>query len=247
MKASTLFVTCLADTFYPGAAEALRRVMGKLGFDMACPLDQTCCGQPFFNAGYFDRARKVATRFLRAFEKTQGPIVAPSSSCAAMVREHYPALFEAQPELHARALAIGKRTFEFSEFLVNELRVDLSRYGARFEGSVTFHYSCHYRALGVTTEPIDLIKQIGGLEYIPLENLESCCGFGGTFSLNFPHVSREMVADKVRAIKDTGAEGLIFADPGCALNITGYAHRIGVPLKAIHLAELIDRALGGNQ
>ena len=240
---ATLFVTCLADTFYPEAARAAARVLEKLGFSLACPREQTCCGQPMFNAGYFDQARGVARHFMKVFGKRPGPIIAPSSSCAAMVREHYPRLFQDEPDSLEQARALGARTFEFSEFLFKQLGVDLKKHDAAFEASVTFHYSCHFRAIGVGDEPIDLIRQISGIEYRPLEQMDQCCGFGGTFSLNFPHVSKGMVTEKVRCIEKTGADWLIFSDPGCAMNITGYANRIGRPMKAMHLAELILKAL----
>jgi L-lactate dehydrogenase complex protein LldE len=242
---ANLFVTCLADTFYPGAAGAAARVLERLGWRVACPGDQICCGQPMFNAGYFDQARKVARHFLKVFSKMPGPVIAPSSSCTAMVRQHFPRLFADEPEHLETARALGERTFEFSEFLARQLAVDLGKLGTTLEASVTFHYSCHFRALGIRDEPIDLIQQIPGIDYVPLKNMEQCCGFGGTFSLNFPHVSREMVAEKVRAVRETGAEWLIFSDPGCAMNILGYANREGRPLRAMHLAELILKASGG--
>jgi L-lactate dehydrogenase complex protein LldE len=191
-----------------------------------------------FNAGYFDQAKSVARHFLDVFSRTEGPIIAPSSSCAAMVRLHYPRLVGDDDRLEA----VASRTFEFSEYLVKHLDADLD---AAFKGSVTFHRSCHFRSLGMEKEPIDLIQRIKDIEYIPLEKMEQCCGFGGTFSLNFPHVSQKMAAEKVACIRRTGAEWLVFADPGCAMNILGYAHRTGAPLKAMHLAELLDRAMGG--
>lgn len=245
MKA-TLFVTCLADTFYPEVPRAVMRVLERLGYGVACPMDQTCCGQPMFNAGYQEQARSVAAHFIEVFDGADDPIIAPSSSCAAMVREHYPKLFENDSNMREKAERVGMRTFEFCEFLVKEAKTDLAKMGARFEGSVTYHHSCHFRALGLVDEPIRLIEQIQGLTYIPLPKIEQCCGFGGTFSLSFPHVSREMVADKVRCIRETSADWFIYADPGCAMNITGSAHREGEPIRAMHIAELIERSLDGG-
>jgi len=241
----SLFVTCLGDTFYPKSVRSALNVFEKLGLKVNCPLEQTCCGQPMFNAGYFNEARDVARTFINLFSETEGPIVSPSSSCAAMVRKHYPNLFRDDSNLLAKAIKVGERTFEFSEFLVKKLDVDLGNYSARFCDSVTFHRSCHFRALDVFDEPVDLIRQIDGVEYIPLTNLEQCCGFGGTFSVNFPHLSSMMAGDKVRAVKETGANKLIFADAGCAMNITGCANRMGTPIEAMHIAELIDEAIGG--
>jgi L-lactate dehydrogenase complex protein LldE len=242
----TLFVTCLGDTFYPGAVRSALNVLRRLGFKVAVPHDQTCCGQPMFNAGYFDQARVVARRFLDVFVTTAGPIVTPSSSCAAMIREHYPRLFRDDPGNLERARSVGSRTYEFSQFLVQRIGVNLAALGARFEGSATFHRSCHFRPLGVVDEPVDLIRQIDGLDYRPLERMEQCCGFGGTFAVNFPHVSERMTEDKLACIERTGADRLIFADAGCAMNLTGYASRVGRPLEAMHIAELIDRSLGGG-
>jgi L-lactate dehydrogenase complex protein LldE len=244
---ASVFVTCLGDTFYPHAVRAAVKVLERMGVTVACPPGQTCCGQPMFNAGYFDQALSVARRFVKVFQDTQGFIVTPSSSCAAMVRHFYPRLFREDAEGLKAAQAVGERTFEFCEFLVKHLKVDLTGRGARFEDSVTFHYSCHFRPLGIKEEPINLIRQIAGLEYFPLKKIDNCCGFGGTFSLNFPHVSGAMAADKVQCIKETGADWLVFADAGCAMNITGYANRAGTPVKAMHIAELIEKALGGGR
>jgi len=241
-----LFVTCLGDTFYPGAVRAAVRVLERSGMEVRCPPDQTCCGQPMFNAGYFDRSAGVARRFLKVFGDTEDPIIAPSSSCAAMVRVHYPRLFRDDPKALEVARCIGERTYEFCEFLVNHLEVNLAEMGARFEESVTYHHSCHFRGLASGNDPVDLIEQIPDIRYIPLKEMDTCCGFGGTFSLNLPHVSGNMTARKLQCILDTGADWLVFADPGCALNITGYAHRIGKPVKAMHIAELIHKALGGS-
>jgi len=242
---TALFVTCLGDTFYPDAVEATVDVLSRLGCSVDCPPGQTCCGQPMFNAGYFDQARSVARHFVKVFAETTGPIIAPSSSCAAMVRNHFPRLFRDSADELALAEAVGERTFEFCEYLVKHLDVDLAAMGARFDGSVTFHCSCHFRELGLWDEPVDLIGRIPGLRYVPLENIDHCCGFGGTFSVNFPHVSGRMAADKVRAVEATGADWLVFADPGCAMNLTGFANRQGRPLRAMHVAELVRRSLGG--
>jgi L-lactate dehydrogenase complex protein LldE len=198
-----------------------------------------------FNAGHFDLALTVARHFIKVFRETSGPIITPSSSCAAMIREHYPRLFNDSPGELDEAKGIAARTYEFCEFLVKVHGLDLVKYKARWNGSVTYHHSCHFRALGLKDEPVGLIRQISGVHYLPLPQMESCCGFGGTFSLKFPHVSKEMVAQKLKCVLDTQAEWLIYADAGCAMNITGYAHRIGKPIKAMHIAELIDKALGG--
>ncbi|MBD3334388.1 MAG: Fe-S oxidoreductase [Candidatus Eisenbacteria bacterium] len=239
----TLFVTCLGDTFYPGAVAAARRVLERAGWRVRCPRDQTCCGQPMFNAGYREPARQTARHFLDVFRATDGPIVAPSSSCAAMVRRHYPQLFADEPETLEAALETGRRTYELSEFLVRVANLDLPALGARFAQSVTFHRSCHFRGLEREEDPVELIRRIPGIDYRPLSRIEECCGFGGTFSLNFPQISRAMAAEKVRCIRATGADWLITADAGCGMNITGYARREGIPIRMMHMAELLDAAL----
>lgn len=244
MKA-TLFVTCLADTFYPSAARSVVNVLRRLGVEMSWPEDQTCCGQPMYNAGYFDQTRSVARRFIDVFSKTTGPVIAPSSSCAGMIRNQYSKLFEADPEYLDLARELAERTYEFSEFLVKKLQVNLADIDAKFDDSVTYHYSCHFRSLDIVDEPVQLIGQIAGIDYRPIERQGQCCGFGGTFSINFPEISEAIVRDKVECIHRTEANWLIFSDAGCAMNITGYANRAGGAIKAMHLAELIDRSLGG--
>jgi L-lactate dehydrogenase complex protein LldE len=197
-----------------------------------------------FNAGYFCQSREVARYFLKVFGDTDALIVAPSSSCAAMVRTHYLKLFEDEPVWLEKARQVSSRTYEFCEFLVKKLNVDLAKFNVRFDDSVTFHRSCHYRELNITDEPVSLIRQISGIKYIPLENIEQCCGFGGTFSVKFPHISETMVREKLESIRRTNARWLIFGDAGCAMNITGYANRIGQPIRAMHIAELIDKSMG---
>lgn len=240
-----LFVTCLADTFYPDAAQATVNVLEKLGYTIKYPAKQTCCGQPMYNAGYFDQSRKVARHTVKTFLDSDKPIIVPSSSCAAMIRHHYLELFKDDPDWLEKAKQVSKRTFEFCEFLVKELKVDLSGLNMRFTDSVTFHRSCHYRSLDMADEPISLIQQIPNIDYRPLRNIDQCCGFGGTFSVKFPHVSEHMVEEKCQAIYETEADWLIFGDAGCIMNIAGYANRIGRPINAMHVAELLDKSIKG--
>ena len=240
-----LFIPCYVDQFFPDAARAAMTFLQKQGLDVCYPLEQTCCGQPMYNAGYFDQSKKVARHFIQVFGDSDNLIIAPSSSCAAMVRQHYLELFKDEPDVLEKAKQVASRTYEFCEFLVNEIQVDLSEFDLKFDESVTFHRSCHYRSLDITDEPVSLIKQIPGINYIPLENIEQCCGFGGTFSVKFPHISGHMVEDKFRAIEQSGADWMVFGDAGCAMNITGYANRVGKPIKAMHIAELLDISMKG--
>jgi len=233
-----LFATCLAEQFAPGVLEKMVELLEWLGVQVFFPSNQTCCGQPFFNSGFQTEARKLARRWLRVFGPTEGYIVSPSGSCVDMVRHHYAELFpEGSPD---RVLAheVGARTFEFSEFLVNQLKV--TDVGARFPHKVTYHASCHLlRGLGVRDEPKQLLRAVDGLELVPLTGEDVCCGFGGVFSVIYPEVSRMMMEDKVRNIQATGAEVVVACDTGCLMNIGGGLRRAGSPVKALHLVEVL--------
>lgn len=233
-----LFITCLGDQFYTPVLQDMVRLLERLGVTCEFPEAQTCCGQPHFNSGFADEARAMALRWLRAFGESDAPIVAPSGSCVDMVRHHYPDLFpEGTPE-HARARAAAARTFEFSEFLVRQL--DVVDVGASFPHKVTYHASCHYlRGLGLRTEARQLLGAVRGLELVPLEGEETCCGFGGVFSVVFPAVSRAMLDDKVRRIVATGAEAVVACDPGCLMNIGGGLRKAGAPVRAMHLIQVL--------
>ena len=235
MKVS-LFITCLTDTFYPHAGQAVVDVLRRCGCEVEFPRGQTCCGQPMFNNGYHREAADLARRMIDLFDDAEH-IVTPSGSCCAMVREHYPRLLPGD----ARCEAFVNRTYEFVEFLHKVLKVDLRAMGCRGHGSATYHYSCHLRGLGMTDEAVQLLKQIEGLEYRALERMDQCCGFGGTFAVKFPQVSGAMVEDKVACLRATGAEVLVCNDGGCAMNISGALHRAGVDMRVMHIAELISQ------
>jgi L-lactate dehydrogenase complex protein LldE len=238
-----LFITCLTDQFYPRAGIAAVRVLGHLGHEVVFPADQTCCGQPMFNTGFHGDARRLAERMIRIFAPFE-TVVTPSGSCAAMIREQYPHLFEGNRVLEAAGRALAARTYEFVEFLVKVLRVDLRPLGARWPGRAAYHYSCHLRGLGMTDEPLMLLRQVAGLEATPLERSEQCCGFGGTFAVKFPLISGQMVADKVSAIAASGARTLVCGDAGCAMNIEGACRRAGRPVRIVSPAEIIAEGLG---
>jgi len=233
----SLFIPCMADTLVPEVGEATARVLGRLGLRLDYPQSQTCCGQPAFNAGAWEDARRVGRQFLRAFAESE-VIVAPSGSCVSMVRNHYPRLFADHPAELAAARAIGERTFELTEFLVRRLgRTDL---GASFSGRVTYHDSCHLnRELGVKAEPRALLQAVAGLELVELPDSERCCGFGGTFSIKFPEVSAAMARRKAERIAESGADTVVVCDPGCLLQLRGYLSRRGSRTQVMHLAELL--------
>lgn len=236
MKVS-LMVTCLSDAFFPEAGLATVGLLRRLGVDVDFPTAQTCCGQPHFNSGYHDHARLIAQHVMRVFDNGQ-QVVAPSGSCAAMVKLEYPELFRHDPGWLRRAKELSERVHELSDFLVNVLgREDV---GARFEGKATYHMACHLRGLGVQSEPERLLAHVKGLEYLPLERYDECCGFGGSFSVRLPEISSAMVCDKVACIEKTGADAVVATDAGCLMNIAGCLHRRGSKVRALHLAQVLE-------
>jgi L-lactate dehydrogenase complex protein LldE len=198
---------------------------------------QTCCGQPAFNTGYRDEARSVAARVLDLFDDADY-VVAPSGSCTSMVRIFYPQLFANDPARLHKCAQLRERFFEFSEFLVSVLKVE--DVGAAFAHRVAYHDSCHLlRELGVAEPPRKLLRKVRGIDLVEIQDYQLCCGFGGTFSVRFPEVSVPMGEDKVRAASETGAEYLVAADGGCLMHLSGVIHRQGLPLKTLHLAEVL--------
>lgn len=240
MKVS-LFVTCLADQFYPNVGVSTVRLLRKLGCAVEFPEGQTCCGQPAFNSGYAGEARQVARRLLDTFEHADY-IVCPSGSCAGMIHHYYPVLFRDEPEQLARVHRLIDKTYELTQFIVRVLGV--SDVGGRFPHRVTYHPSCHgTRLLGVKEEPLNLLKHVRDMELISLEKAEDCCGFGGTFAVKMSDISIAMVEEKVDNILSTDASYLVSTDMGCIMNIAGNMQKRGIKVKALHLAELLYEAI----
>ncbi len=247
MKVS-LFVTCLTDQFYPRVGQAVVGVLEHLGCDVDFPTEQTCCGQPMFNTGCHDDAADLARRMIDVFEESHY-VVTPSGSCCAMIRDYYFELLEHDKAYVSKARKMVAKTYEFTEFLMQVLKVDLKELGCAWPGGgerkkVTYHYSCHLRGLGMTNEAVQLLKQIEGVDYQELEKTEQCCGFGGTFAVKYPQISGAMVQDKTDCIRGTEAEILICNDGGCALNIMGALNRQGSDMRTKHLAEVVAEGLG---
>jgi L-lactate dehydrogenase complex protein LldE len=234
-----LFITCIIDTLYPEIGEAVVRVLQRAGVEVAFPAGQTCCGQPAFNAGLREQARPAAMNTIQVFEKTEGPIVIPSGSCAAMIRHGYPELFADDPAWLERARSIARRTFELTEFLVDQLGVpDLA---ARLPGKLTYHSSCHLlRDLGVSRQPRLLLDQVQEAELVELPGQEDCCGFGGVFSAEFPEISSEMLKRKIANIEASRAALVVTCDAGCMTNINGGLHRLGKGQRCVHIAQVLD-------
>jgi L-lactate dehydrogenase complex protein LldE len=234
----SLMITCLGDVIRPEAGKSVVRILRRLGHVIDFPQAQTCCGQPMFNSGYRELAREQAKHTIRVFAGEE-PVVVPSGSCAAMVKHEYPHLLEDDAEWHQRALELASRTFEFSDFLVNQVKVvDV---GAKYVGKVAFHFACHLRMLQHTTEAETLIRHVEGATLLPLARQDQCCGFGGSFAVRYPHISGNMVEDKMQCILASGADCIASTDAGCLMNIAGRFHRAGHRTELLHIAELLDR------
>ena len=238
----SLFVTCLVDQLFPRVGEAMAATLEGLGCEVTFNEAQTCCGQPAFNTGYRAEARAMAEHFIRVFERERADfIVAPSGSCTAMVRNFYGELFRAPggEAWHARLESVRTRVREFSEFLVGELGVE--DVGARFEGRVTYHDACHLlRELRIAEEPRRLIRAVRGVEFVEMEAPDTCCGFGGTFSVKYAEISNSILQEKLARIARSGAEAVVANDSSCLMQIAGGLSRAGSPVKTMHLAELLD-------
>lgn len=236
MKVS-LFITCLVDQIFPQVGVSLVEVLRRLGVEVDFPEAQTCCGQPAFNSGFRTEARQLAERFIDVFDRSEY-IVAPSGSCTSMVKVFYPDLFEDDPARHERARQLAARTFEFSEFLVNVLKVE--DVGARFRGRVALHQSCHLlRELNVRTEPLTLLRAVRDIELVELERAEACCGFGGLFAIKYAQISGGIMQEKIDCIKRSKAEVVVASDMGCLMHIAGGLSRQRVPVRTMHIAEVL--------
>lgn len=233
-----LFVTCLVDTLYPQVGEAVVRLLRRSGVQVDFPANQTCCGQPAFNAGMRLQARQMAEHTIRVFENTSGLIVIPSGSCVAMIRHGYPELFAGDPPWQARAQALAERTYEFTEYLVDHLGI--TDVGVRYSGTLTYHPSCHLlRGLGVDHQPLALLEAVQGVELVQLPHAEECCGFGGVFSVEHPEVSAAMLERKLMNIEASESSLVVSCDAGCIANINGGCQRLGKPIRAVHIAEIL--------
>lgn len=236
-----LFIPCYVDLINPEVGVSVVRVLRKLGVEVAYPQGQTCCGQPAFNSGFFDEARAVGRHFMDVFEgEGWDYVVSPSGSCTAMVNRYYPFIYENLPDERGRAERLAPRVREFSDFLVNVLGVD--DLGARHEGRAVFHTGCHQRReLGILNEPLELLRNVEGLELLDWRNEELCCGFGGTFAVKMPDVSVAMADEKIKALDESGADTLVSCDSSCLMHLKGRLDRTGHETRVLHLAQVLDR------
>jgi len=238
-----LFVTCLTDTFAPRVGVALVRVLRHLGCVVHFPDQQTCCGQPAYNNGFFDQAAAMGRRLIDVLSDYPY-VVSPSGSCVAMIRHHLPKLLADDPACAAAARELARRTFEPVGFLADVLRLDFASIECAERRPLTCHYSCHLRGVLSPEQAVRPLCSLRGVDYRPLNGLEQCCGFGGAFGALHPDISAAMTRDKLDAIAATGARVVVSNEAGCTLTLAGAARRQGLELEFKHFVELLAESLG---
>ncbi len=239
-----LFVTCLVDAFYPEVGMAVVDLLERQGLTVEFPFEQTCCGQPAFNGGLWNDARAMARHTLDVLDGTDGPIVVPSGSCTDMIVNHYPELFTADPEYAAKAKRVAQRTFEFTQFLVDQLGVvDVQAMG---QGTAAYHASCHgLRNLDIYRQPKQLLARVEGQKTVDLPGETECCGFGGLFAVKMSDLSGAMLARKLDNIEASGADTVVATDVSCLMHMAGGLQKRGSPVQTKHIAEVL--ASTGNK
>ncbi|HXS36014.1 MAG TPA: (Fe-S)-binding protein [Flavipsychrobacter sp.] len=231
-----LFIPCFVDQLYPQTGMNMVKVLEKLGCKVHYNAKQTCCGQPAFNAGYWDDAKAVAKKYLHDFDN-EGYIVGPSGSCTGFVRNYYGKMFDNSAE-HNLSNKIKGKMYEFTEFLVNVLHVN--DVGAVLSGKATYHDACGaLRECGIRSEPRKLLQHVKGLEMIEMKECETCCGFGGTFAVKYEPISIGMAQTKVQSALETGAKYMISTDISCMMHIQGYIDKNNLPIETMHIADVL--------
>lgn len=231
-----LFIPCFIDQLYPETAFSVVKIFKKLGIEVKYNKNQTCCGQVAYNSGFWDEARNVASKFITDFPYDR-PIVSPSASCSGFVKNHYARLFEDTDTLFDHDL-VSKSIIELSDFLVNKL--NLTDIGAKFDGKVVYHDGCSaLRDYGIKDEPRTLLKHVRGLTLLEMEDSDTCCGFGGTFSVKFEPISIAMAEQKIENALKTGAEYITSTEASCLMHLDGYIKKNNIPLKTIHIADIL--------
>lgn len=235
-KKVQLFIPCFVDQLYPETGMNMVKVLEKLGCEVSYNPKQTCCGQPAFNAGYWNEARSVAKKFVGDFEG-EGYVVGPSGSCTGFIRNSYDKLMENSTS-HVQSQDLGKRAYEFTEFLIEVLKVE--DLGATFEGKATYHDACGaLRECGIKEAPRKLLSNVKGLEMVEMKECETCCGFGGTFAVKYEPISIGMAQTKVQSALDTGAEYMISTDVSCMMHVQGYIDNHKLPIRTLHIADVL--------
>lgn len=231
-----IFIPCFIDQFYPNTARNMIKILERLGVSPHYNPRHTCCGQMAFNSGFWNEARKVASKFISDFPEDR-PIVTPSASCAGFVKNYYHILFHNSAQ-HNEYRQLKNNMYEFTDFLVNVLHVN--DVGARFPHRVTYHSSCaSLREYGLKDEPLHLLNHVRDLEFVPLPQANECCGFGGTFSVKFEPISIAMAEQKIENALSTGAEYLVSTDASCLMHLQGYIDKHQIPLKTIHIVDVL--------
>ena len=240
MKAD-LFIPCFIDQLYPETAFSVIKLLEKAGVEVNYNPEQTCCGQPAFNSGYWKEARSLAVKFMDEFSHA-GVVVTPSASCAGYIRNYYGRLFEETPDQLSRFSQLKPHIYELTDFLVNHLQV--TTFGSRFPHRVTYHDGCSaLREYGIKTEPRTLLRNVEGLELAEMTETDTCCGFGGTFSVKFRHISTALTQLKVEHALETGAEYIVSSEASCLMNLDGYIRKMKLPVKTIHIADVLAHGL----
>ncbi len=231
-----LFIPCFVDQLYPQTAFNMVKVLEKATCEVGYNTNQTCCGQPAFNAGFWDEARTVCSKFLKDFEGADY-IVAPSASCVGFVRNYYTKLFDNSSQ-HNQVKDISKRIYEFTEFLTDVLKIE--NFGAELKTKATYHDSCAaLRECKIKQGPRRLLSHVKGLELVEMQDNETCCGFGGTFAVKFDAISVGMADQKTRNAMETGAEMIISTDLSCLMHLDGYIKGKNLPLTTMHIADVL--------
>ncbi|MDR2981926.1 MAG: (Fe-S)-binding protein [Puniceicoccales bacterium] len=238
-KRVQLMATCLCDAFFDDAAAAVVEVLEHLGCEIDFPEDQTCCGQPAFNSGDWNSSRKVVRHALKVFSG-DAPVIVPSASCAAMMFHGALLAFEKEPDYPAMEKFAG-RVWEFTDYIVNGLGI--KKWPGRYNGTVAFHRSCHSRGTNTGPAALALLESIEGLKVLPFGESEQCCGFGGTFSVTFPNISKSMGELKLDHILAAAPDQIVSIDQSCLMNLSGLAAKGGRPIKTVHIAQILRDAL----
>ena len=248
---ASLIITCIIDNFYPEVGESTAKVLDCFGVKLDFPKNQTCCGQPAFNSGYWKESKKLAKKFIQDFENSNY-IIVPSGSCASMIKIFYKELLHDEENYTEKLNSISNKTFEFSEFIVKILGInDLSIYTEKSddvkEDLITYHDSCHLRReLNIKDEPRQLLSSIPNTKLVEMNQSEVCCGFGGTFSIKYPEISSEMLKDKINNIKLSKANLVTSCDASCLMQISGGLNKNNENIKSKHISQIIYQSLKGE-